>query len=102
MAWLRSKQKKYKEKRPRISQSSEFYNNKAWHRLRNSYINRHPLCERCLEFDKITPAEHVHHKEPFLRGKRIEDKWMLFLDENNLMSVCARCHKILHQQLNSQ
>ena len=103
MAWLKSKhtQKKFKEKRPKMNRSSEFYNNKAWHRLRNSYINRHPLCERCLMLDKVTPAEHVHHIEPFLRGKTIEDKWKLFLNEDNLMAVCSRCHRILHEQLNN-
>ena len=97
MAWITKPQRK---KRYQFNnQSADYYNTKYWKALRNSYIQQHPLCERCLSFDKVTPAEHVHHIVPFLTGENKQERWKLLLDNNNLMSVCQECHRWIHNHL---
>lgn len=76
--------------------SSRFYNNLSWKRLRNYYYTRHPICEECIKHGKVNPTEEIHHKIPFLIGNTEEERWRLFLDENNLMSLCSSCHDKLH------
>lgn len=80
-----------------FNRSAEYYDSKVWRDLRNYYIKLHPLCERCLENGKVTPAEHVHHIVPFLTGNTKADKIRLLTDETNLMAVCYNCHKQLHK-----
>ena len=82
------------------NQSADFYNSEAWKRLRNTYIKEHPLCECCLQHEKINPAEEIHHRRPFLTGSTDEEKWSLFLNEKNLISVCSKCHSALHYKGN--
>lgn len=83
----------------RFNLSTEYYNNKRWKELRHSYIMRHPLCERCMQFGKVTAAEHVHHIKPFLRGRSQAERIRLLTDPNNLMSLCQTCHIIIHKEL---
>lgn len=98
MAWITKPKKIHKHnKKPRtFNQSSRFYQSKQWKKLRNDYIGHHPLCERCLEYDKITPAVDVHHIKPFLRGKDEQERWELLLNQNNLMALCKQCHMYFH------
>ncbi len=37
---------------------------RAWKRIRDRYIQEHPLCELCQQDGRLTPAEEVHHKKP--------------------------------------
>lgn len=70
------------------------YQNTAWRKERDNYLREHPLCEKCLEKGKITPAQDIHHKKsPFKNG---EINWNLLYDENNLMSLCKECHGNIH------
>ena len=83
----------------------KYYNNSAWKRLRNWYIQSHPLCERCLFNGKSVPSEEVHHKVEFSKGETMEDKFALLLDPQNLMAVCRKCHMEIHnhnKKLNSE
>jgi 5-methylcytosine-specific restriction protein A len=64
---------------------------RAWKRIRDRYIAAHPLCERCEENGKLTPAEEVHHKLPVSQGGRH--------NRENLMSVCRSCHNKIHLEL---
>lgn len=82
-------------------QSQKYYNSLMWKKLRNSYIRKNPLCEVCLSKDIITPAEHIHHRIPFLTGLTEEQRWSLLLDVDNLMSVCRSCHNEIHRQMHS-
>ena len=41
---------------------------RAWKRIRERYIAAHPLCEKCREQGKLTPAQEVHHILPLSRG----------------------------------
>ena len=81
------------------NQSAEYYNSCAWHSLRSTYYMNNPLCKICMDHDVIRVAEHVHHKIPFLRGTNDAERWQLLLDENNLISVCAKCHSKLHSKM---
>lgn len=70
------------------------YQNTAWRKERDNFLREHPLCEKCLEKGKITPAQDVHHKKsPFKNG---EINWNLLYDVNNLMSLCKECHGNIH------
>jgi len=72
----------------------EAYQNTTWRKLRNTYLKQHPICEKCLEKGKITPAEDVHHvRSPFRNG---EVNYGLLLDDKNLMSLCKTCHAKIH------
>ena len=57
---------------------------RAWKRVRERYIAAHPLCEKCRERGKLTPAQEVHHLLPLSRGGTH--------DESNLMALCKPCH----------
>ena len=57
---------------------------RTWKRIRDSYISEHPLCEKCLERGKLTPAEEVHHILPLSRGGTHV--------RSNLMALCHICH----------
>ena len=42
---------------------------RAWKRIRDRYIQEHPLCELCQQEGRLTPAEEVHHKKPLAEYK---------------------------------
>ena len=67
----------------RTYDSSERYGY-AWRKIRNRYIETHPLCEECLKHDKLTPSKEVHHILPLEHGGTHE--------EHNLMALCKSCH----------
>lgn len=73
-----------------------FYGSTAWRNLREAKLLEQPLCEECLLHDKITPATQVHHKVPFGLGIDDKQKWELFLDWDNLESICTECHRRIH------
>ena len=59
-----------------------------WRRLRNRYMSKHPLCERCLQEGRMTPATECHHVLPLKDGG--------LNVESNLMALCQSCHKKIH------
>lgn len=70
----------------------------AWHRLRKTFLSTHPLCMECLRHGRVNPAEDIHHRRPWSRGKDDIEKWNLFLDENNLIALCEVCHLAIHDK----
>ena len=92
------KPKKVKFKHEKKELCNDFYSSMAWKRLRNTYISLHPVCCLCLQHGRVEPATEVHHKVPFLRGETEQERWQLFLDENNLLSCCRECHIALHNK----
>ena len=82
--------------------SAVYYHNNLWTVLARWYKKHHPFCERCAEQGKTTLATQVHHKQPFMKGATDDDKWRLLLDEDNLMSVCDKCHVDIHNELNGR
>ena len=57
-----------------------------WREARKLYLQRHPLCVKCLEDKKITPATIVDHIVPH-RGDKT-----LFWDQENWQALCKNCH----------
>ena len=59
-----------------------------WEKIRNRYIQLHPLCEDCLENGIATEAKEVHHVLPIsFGGTHAED---------NLRALCRSCHNKRH------
>lgn len=81
---------------------SKYYGDHRWKELRNWYITNHPLCEECLFNGRSVPAEHVHHRIPFGTATTEDEKYRLLLDISNLESVCAECHRKIHNELKYQ
>lgn len=90
------KHRAHTDKRYRNNKWRKFYGSKLWRDLREQKLYEQPICERCLEQDRITPATDVHHITPFGLGIDEQQMWELFLDYDNLMSVCKRCHREIH------
>ena len=59
-----------------------------WRTVREAYMRRHPLCERCEAKGVTEVATMVHHKVALRDGGER-------LNENNLMSLCFDCHAIV-------
>ena len=72
--------------RQRLQHDPDAYKrfNSRWRAIRDAYISKHPLCERCLEYDRLTPATEVHHIVDVSAGGGDDDA--------NLMSLCKSCH----------
>lgn len=90
------KQKRIKYNHEYKLNTAPFYDSLAWKRLRNTFLSTHPLCSICAEHGRVEPAVHIHHKVPWNRGVTDIEKWQLFLDENNLIPCCEKCHYGLH------
>lgn len=75
----------------------ELYNLKEWKELSRTYKMEHPLCEKCLEEGRITPAAHCHHLVSFMSGIDDAAKKELLLDKSNIISLCVKCHNLMHQ-----
>ena len=74
----------------------KFYGSKVWRDLRDAKLLEQPLCERCLEHDKVRPAETVHHRCVFGSCPTEEEQWYWFLNYDNLVSLCKHCHNEIH------
>lgn len=81
---------------------AKIYHSKEWKELRNWYITQHPLCEKCTEEGRTTPATCVHHINSFTKyfqNNQITEKALeVAYDPENLMSLCDACHKKEHHQ----
>lgn len=99
--------KQLKTTPPRISNpfssaipSKYCYGSPTWKHLRLSKLIECPLCERCKEEGKITPATDVHHK---ITWQDKGQEWRTYaFDYENLMSLCEECHYAIHNELNSK
>lgn len=76
--------------------SHKFYNTTIWINLRSRWLRDHPFCVACEREDKTTLATDVHHLRNFLSGVDDDEKWRLFTDEDNLVSLCDRHHHMVH------
>jgi len=62
----------------------------AWRRIRARYVKAHPICERCEQEGRLTPASEVHHLRELSDGGTH--------DFSNLQSLCKGHHSSLHLQ----
>ena len=86
-------------------QAEQFYNTyqrptdrkkygRAWKRIRDSYIRKHPLCEDCYANGVLKEAEEVHHIVPLSDGGTH--------DRRNLVALCRSCHQKRHAELGTR
>lgn len=69
------------------------YKNKKWKNKREIILKRDGyLCQECKKFGKRTEATTVHHII------HVEDNPLLAWKDDNLQSVCAKCHNKLHPE----
>ena len=74
------------------NKSREFYNTTIWINLRRYFLRKHPFCMLCGDL-----ATDIHHVRAFLKGADDTEKWKLFTDEDNLVSLCDKCHHAIHK-----
>ena len=63
---------------------------RAWKRIRDSYVQLHPLCELCQKDGKLVATEEVHHKVPLSEGGTHA--------RDNLIALCKSCHARIHAE----
>lgn len=90
------KQKKPKKPNLKKEQRYEIYHSMLWIRIRQNYIQHHPLCEICEAEGKSVLAQDVHHKDSFTHYVGDERLRKAF-DVNNLMALCRKHHCELHK-----
>jgi len=78
------------------------YQDKRWRRIRNLKFKNDPLCERCLENNRVHATEEIHHIIPFQTGKTEEEVQFLAFNYDNLQSLCIDCHKIVENLIRNK
>ena len=73
--------------------SNNFYNTRKWRKKRIVILKRDNfLCRRCARYGKEVDATTVHHIMP------LEFFPELALVNDNLMSLCEKCHNKMHPE----
>ncbi len=75
--------KTLKKERPPLRERGG-YNLLKWRRIRLWFLRRHPMCERCEDNGRMTPATEVHHKQRKAGGGSGRP--------DNLAALCKSCH----------
>lgn len=80
------KREEYKKQdRERGTAAKRGYNSR-WRRARKWFLDRNPLCVKCMEEGRLTPATVVDHIVPH------QGDYDLFWDVNNWQALCKQCH----------
>ena len=79
--WCVSVRPKYRANTPWV----RLYKTARWQRLRAYQLSRQPLCEWCLESERVTEANEVHHVHAH-KGD-LEKFW-----NGPFVSTCKSCH----------
>jgi 5-methylcytosine-specific restriction protein A len=86
-----------------IMAKDEIYNKlihtTRWLRLRRDKLTKHPLCQRCADEGRITPATEVHHVSPVEEAVSYAERERRMYDANNLRSLCHHCHVLTHTEV---
>lgn len=69
----------------RKHKNTALYNSRKWRALRESVLQREPLCRICAKDGEIKPAQMVDHIKPVNKGGS-------FTDIDNLQPLCNTCH----------
>jgi len=71
---------------------SGFHASRTWGKVRDSYRQLQPICERCRYMDHVTQESteglSVHHIVMIARC------WAKRTDEDNLLTLCGVCHSV--------
>jgi 5-methylcytosine-specific restriction endonuclease McrA len=65
----------------------DFYHTAAWKRAARMFIQDNPLCVKCQESGRLTPAIVTDHIIP---KDKCTDPW----DQNNWQPLCKQCHSV--------
>ncbi len=76
----------------------KIYNSDRWRRVRAWKISCNPLCELCLQKNKVIPAEDIHHIISFMSTEDLTERLFLAYDFDNLLSLCKQCHQKIHNE----
>jgi len=82
----------------------KLYRSSQWRKLRNIYLQEHPLCEECLKNgivnggDEQHPLQVHHISSPFDYNICEMERWSRLLDYFNLKTLCEYHHGITHAQ----
>lgn len=82
----------------------QLLNSKRWKQLRMSYLQQHPLCERCKAEGLIRSAIDVHHVIPVELAHTIQEMEALCFNEapeQRLEALCIPCHIKAHAEQRS-
>lgn len=96
MPYLKKPTKKEPKRIIKREDRQAIYQSQRWKALRLAKLAEQPLCEVCLQKDKVTPAIDVHHKDSFLNYEGLQRLTKAY-DYTNLLSVCKECHSYLHR-----
>ena len=81
---------------------AKLYNSNKWQKLRSGYLIQHPLCEKCLENNRVTQACEVHHIKPISKGMTELEMMEIAYNPNNIIALCIECHHKIHKQMNNK
>ena len=73
------------------------YHSNSWKKARKQKLEANPECELCKLRGLSIPAEQIHHAIKFDQQYENKIKGLLFLDEDNLISLCNDCHHHVHK-----
>ena len=95
--YYESRKEYYKKYNNEQRKNQDFYNSKSWNLTRKTINNRdRGLCRLCYSEGKIIYSDCVHHIE------EVKDNEALRCSEDNLISLCNRCHREVHYLYNSK
>lgn len=77
-----------------IKEIEERYKSRQWRSLRKRKLLANPFCERCLKQGIYKAAKIIHHIEYINSDNYMKDE--VFLNINNLESLCQECHNKEH------
>ena len=82
--------KRHKTAQKAQDRVSKFHASRKWGKIRDSYRQLQPICERCRHLGQITKASteklSVHHIVMLANDYELRDS------EENLLTLCAPCH----------
>lgn len=71
-------------------------NSTRWVKLRAILLTERPLCARCIQQGRETPATEVHHISPVEDAPTPAARRRLMFDYSNLQPLCHDCHVAVH------
>lgn len=77
-----------------------FYKSKSWRKLRQQILERdNHECQECKRLGRVTLIDESKHKSLEIDHiKELKDYPHLAMEEDNLITLCIRCHNKKHNR----